>query len=202
MKWLPNALTILRCILAFVVGWMIWLADFGAIEFYIFNNPPPTKPFEHNWQGWPFLLFVFAAVLDYADGAAARALNAESEFGAKLDPLADKLLVGVTLIMICQSYSWHWIFVVPTFLIVGRDILVSILRSRVKSGIPVTRAAKWKTAIAMIAVGGLLFTFGAHAFGVDVEMTDWIGYPLLALLYLAAALSLSTAWQYVRAATR
>jgi len=202
MKWLPNALTILRCALAFVVAWMIWKTQLGVIDIQFFNEPPEPALFSSMWAGWPFLLFVFAALLDYADGLAARLLDAVSEFGARLDPFADKLLVGAALIAICINYNWHPIFSAPTVIIIGRDVLVTILRSRVKGGVPVTRAAKWKTAIAMIAVGGLLLFLGGHAFGIPSDPAEWLGFASLGLLYLAAALSLFTGWQYVRAALR
>ena len=200
MKWLPNALTILRCILAFVVGWAILHTKFGVIEIHLFSKPSSPELFAHDWAGWPVLIFTFAACLDYVDGAVARALDAESEFGAVLDPLADKLLVGIALIALSYRFDWYWLFLIPTLLIVGRDIFVTALRHRKGGKLPVSRLAKHKTAMAMIGVGGLLFTFGAHAFGVSSEAANLIGYPALAALYASAAFSLYTGYQYTRSA--
>lgn len=205
MKWLPNALTILRCVLAFVVGWAILETGFGQPVFYhggceAHPSFHPDCPRSSVWGGWPFVLFVVAALLDYFDGLAARLLDASSEFGAWLDPLADKLLVGITLLAISASYGWHAMFVIPTVLIIGRDIVVTFLRNRITGGIPVSKAAKWKTAIAMIATGGMLLFFRPWHFGLPMDPSEIGGAASVILLYLAAALSLYTAFQYVRAA--
>lgn len=207
MKWLPNALTILRCILAFVVGWMVLTTGFGEPLFtrsncsYL-NDMPPDCLTSKLWGGWPFVLFVAAALLDYFDGLAARMLNAVSAFGAWLDPLADKLLIGITLLALCMAFDWSIIYCVPTILIIGRDFLVTLIRSRIKGGVPVSRMAKWKTAIAMAATGGLLLFQKYPAFHIPETIAALGGVASLVLLYLAAALSVYTAWQYVRAAFR
>jgi len=170
LKWLPNALTILRCILAFVVGWSIL-----------------TMP--ASWL--PFGLFVLVAATDFLDGYAARKLDAISAFGAFLDPIADKILVAVSLLALCYLSGWGWLLVVPTIAIVARDLFVTLIRLRPGITLSVSRLAKWKTAYEMIGIGGYLFTFGLPLFS--------IRWSAIALIYLAAALSLYTGYLYLRA---
>ncbi len=170
LKWLPNALTILRCILAFVVGWSIL-----------------TMP--ESWL--PFGLFVLVAATDFLDGYAARKLNAVSAFGAFLDPIADKILVAVSLLALCYLSVWSWLLVAPTVAIVGRDLFVTLIRLRPGISLPVSRLAKWKTAFEMIGIGGYLFTFALPL--VSTKLSS------IALIYLAAALSLYTGYLYLRA---
>jgi len=172
LKWLPNALTILRCILAFVVGWTILQTSL------------------HIWL--PFSLFVIVAVTDFLDGYAARKLNAVSAFGAFLDPVADKLLVAISLLALCQLTDWNWILLLPTVAIVGRDLFVTLIRLRPNISLPVSNLAKWKTAFEMIGIGGYLLTFA-----VPIFQLRWTS---IALIYLAAALSLYTGYLYLRAA--
>ena len=174
-RWLPNTLTLLRCGLAFVVGWQI-LQLAGA----------PTSTY------WPFVLFVGVAATDFVDGFAARALNAVSPFGAFLDPIADKLLVAIALLALCHITSWPWWLVLPTAVIVARDIYVTLIRLRPSVSLPVTRLAKWKTAAEMMGIGGYLLTYGVDIAGLRLLS--------LVLIGLAAAMSAYTGWLYVRAA--
>lgn len=170
LKWLPNALTILRCVLAFVVGWSILTMTAGWL---------------------PFALFVLVAATDFLDGYAARELDAISEFGAFLDPIADKLLVAIALLALCYLSGWNWLLVVPTAAIVGRDIFVTLIRFRPGITLPVSRLAKWKTAFEMIGIGGYLLYFAVPMAGLKSTA--------IALVYLAAALSLYTGYLYLRA---
>lgn len=240
MKWLPNALTILRCILAFVVGWAIVRmghafhafdqseAKFDELSKQMLQNIVLDEPggptmvdlfmtpklYDESVVILPFMLFVAVAATDFIDGFAARKLNAVSEFGAWLDPIADKLLVAVSLLGLCYVFDWWWVIVVPSVAIIGRDIFVTWLRSARPVSIPVSRLAKWKTAFEMIGIGTVLFAYAsvplimAHykASSIEEWLYDteqvgiWINLTGLALLWLAAALSLYTGWQYVRAA--
>jgi CDP-diacylglycerol--glycerol-3-phosphate 3-phosphatidyltransferase len=181
MKWLPNALTILRCILAVVV--------LGALA---------GKPAHGNAA---FLAFALGAITDFSDGWLARQLGAHSRFGVWLDPIADKLLVGAALVGLSISMA-NIVIYVPAGIIIGRDIFMTWLRTR-----PVGRAvvapsnlAKWKTACEMGAILGLLFLLSAYdrLLGTGFLQSLFLAASIVAL-WLAAALSAYTAWQYIRA---
>ena len=219
MKWLPNALTILRCILAFVVGWAILemtvgsfaraqdilVAELSTHERSAIAAENAAK--DRLWALLGFFTFIFAAVLDFLDGWLARKLNATSEFGKILDPIADKLLVGIPLI-IAALLALAWLplgllIAVPCLAIVIRDIAVTLLRFSKWGGkqTNVSRLAKWKTALEFVAVGLPLAVITAEQFisteaGAQALIISWI-----ILLVLAAVLSIYTGYQYVRAAT-
>ncbi len=135
IRWIPNALTLSRAVLAVIAA--------GAVL-----------------AGWPvlaFASFLLAALTDLFDGLAARALDAVSAFGTWLDPIADKLLVGLTLLALCWVER-DWLLAVPTAVIILRDAMISRWRARLGGGhaLPVLRLAKWKTAGAMLAIALLL----------------------------------------------
>ncbi|NWH07402.1 MAG: CDP-diacylglycerol--glycerol-3-phosphate 3-phosphatidyltransferase [Alphaproteobacteria bacterium] len=143
-----------------------------------------------------FAFFWIAALTDFLDGYLARRLNQMSELGRMLDPIADKLLVAAALVMLVANRTLAGLDLVPVLVILGREILVSGLREYLSSlavSVPVTRIAKWKTAIQMLALGALIpaplieaalpgFTLGA----------TWA-------LWLAAALTLYTGYNYLMA---
>lgn len=140
------------------------------------------------------LLFSLAAVTDFFDGYLARRSNQTSNLGRFLDPIADKLLVGATLFMLVgfhQVNSWTFI---PAVIILLREILVSGLReflAEVQVSMPVSRLAKWKTAIQMIALPLLLIGDALPSLP-NQEVGE-------AFLWLAAALTLITGYDYLRA---
>lgn len=104
-------------------------------------------------------LFLGASITDFFDGYLARALKAQSNFGKCLDPIADKLLVAVSLIMLVNFSNQNLLIVIPAIIIICREIMVSGLReflATINVGVPVTRLAKWKTAIQMVAITSLL----------------------------------------------
>src|SRR5215470_11355849 len=123
------------------------------------------------WLRWVALaLFIAAAITDFFDGYLARSLGQQSSFGRMLDPIADKLLVSSCLLMLAADgtiMGWSlWAAVV----ILCREILVSGLReylAELRVSVPVTRLAKWKTTVQLIAIGFLL----AGRAG-DAAMTD------------------------------
>jgi cardiolipin synthase len=149
-------------------------------------------------------LFVLAAVTDFFDGYLARAWEQQSSLGRMLDPIADKLLVSAVLMILVADgtiKSWSiWAAIV----ILCREILVSGLReylAELRVGVPVTRLAKWKTALQLVAVGFLLAgTAGdllvAGAINLRFPIVTWIG---LTLLWLSALLTLYTGYDYFRA---
>lgn len=104
-------------------------------------------------------LFLGASITDFFDGYLARALKVQSNFGKCLDPIADKLLVAVSLIMLVNFSNQNLMIAIPAIIIICREIMVSGLReflATINVGVPVTRLAKWKTAIQMFAITSLL----------------------------------------------
>ncbi len=214
LKHLPNALTLVRLILAPVVAWAVWQA-------YAMPNQAALAAAENfdaelsgaqTWALTAAALFVFAALTDLFDGWAARALKADSKFGRLIDPIADKALVGLPLIAI-SIVAWRaewllwWLIAASTAVIVLRDLAISLLRFTASDGegARVSQLAKWKTAIELIAVGVPILFAAAPAlvrmaglgegFAISSELTlGWI-----ALLALAALLSAVTALQYLTA---
>jgi CDP-diacylglycerol--glycerol-3-phosphate 3-phosphatidyltransferase len=168
LTWVPNALTVARCVLAIVVAWLILVQP---VESFI-----------------PAVAFIVVALTDFADGWAARRLNAVSAFGAFLDPVADKLLVGTSLFALVSLNNWAWPLLVPTLAIVIRDVLATGLRLIPSIEMPVSKLAKWKTALEMIGILGLLL---AAPFSIGAIWT--IG---LIIVWLAAALSVYTLGLY------
>ena len=171
LTWLPNMLTLARCGLAGLVAWLIL-----------------TRP-EQSY--WPALAFIAIALTDFVDGYAARRLDAVSKFGAFLDPVADKLLVGASLAALAWTHDLALVLLVPTLAIILRDVIATALRLFPSVDLPVSQLAKYKTALEMLAISGLL-------------LSDPLGLAALwpaslILLWLAAALALYTLGLYIGA---
>lgn len=146
---------------------------------------------------WAFAVFVAASISDYFDGALARWYNEQSELGRMLDPIADKLLVGVVLLILTGKQiitGWSlWAAVI----ILSREILVSGLREFLAGlavKMHVTRLAKSKTALQLLALGAMI---AGEAAGHEAPMLQTLG---LFLLWLAAAITAYTGFQYLHAA--
>lgn len=140
-------------------------------------------------------LFAAACITDYFDGYLARAWEQESVIGKFLDPIADKLLVAATLIMLVAFTRLTGLSVLAAVVILLREVLVSGLREYLAGlnvGVPVTWLAKWKTTIQMVALGFLIVgDFGpAH---IPVTAIGTAG------LWAAAILTFVTGWDYMRA---
>jgi cardiolipin synthase len=149
------------------------------------------------------LVFAAAAITDYFDGKIARERQLISAFGRMLDPIADKLLVAAALMLLVGLGRLSWPGLLPAIVIMLREILVSGLREYLAGlavGLPVTRLAKWKTGVQMAALGTLL----AGDTGASVLYLSWlpVGWIGEVLLWIAAALTLWTGWDYVRAGLR
>jgi CDP-diacylglycerol--glycerol-3-phosphate 3-phosphatidyltransferase len=152
---------------------------------------------EDRWSRWFALaVFVAAAITDYFDGYFARAYSQQSALGRMLDPIADKLLVAACLLMLVADRTvtgWHlWAAIV----ILCREILVSGLReflAELKVGVPVSRVAKWKTALQLTSVG---FLIAGPAGETVLPGTIRIG---TVLLWGAAVLTIYTGWDYLKA---
>jgi cardiolipin synthase len=149
------------------------------------------------------LLFAAAAVTDYLDGRLARERLQLSDLGRMLDPIADKLLIGATLMALVGFGHLPTGGIYPAIVIMLREILVSGLReylAEIRIGLPVTRLAKWKTGVQMVALGLLLLgQDGAHIIGLGGLPMAWIGGTLL---WGAAVLTLVTGWDYLNAGLR
>lgn len=230
LSWIPNTLTVFRCGLAALCAMAILL---GARADGVFRDaflrghanlggePLPTfisrTAQESGLFLWPLLAlsaFLLAAISDYADGALARKLNAQSAFGAWLDPVADKLLVGLALVALSIAAGSLWLML-PTAIIVLRDIYITWLRGRLGGGLalPVMAAAKWKTATEMLAIACLLLAqtvsaAGLYETGGNTPLAGAFavagGLPLwslgLILIWVSALLSMITGASYRKAA--
>jgi cardiolipin synthase len=148
---------------------------------------------------WPRYLactvFVLAATTDYVDGYLARSWQQQSPLGRWLDPVADKLLVASAILMLV---GFERAPLLPSLIILLREIMVSGLReymAEVSVGLPVSRLAKWKTAVQMTALGFLLVG-DAGPDALPVAEVGWWG------LWLAATLTLVTGWDYLHAGLR
>ncbi len=140
-------------------------------------------------------VFVIAATTDYVDGYLARSWQQQSLFGRWLDPVADKLLVASAIVMLV---GYDHAPLLPSLVIVLREITVSGLReymAEVSVGLPVSRLAKWKTAVQMTAIGFLLVGDAGPGW-LPVEGIGWWG------LWIAALLTLVTGWDYLQAGLR
>ncbi|MCO4847441.1 MAG: CDP-diacylglycerol--glycerol-3-phosphate 3-phosphatidyltransferase [Yoonia sp.] len=146
MNWnIPNILTLLRLIAAPGV----------AIMFLYFNRPLA------DW--FALILFVVAAFTDFLDGYLARAWKQESKFGAMMDPIADKAMVIIALVVITGFSGMNPWILLPATLIIFREVFVSGLREflgETAGLLKVTNLAKWKTTFQMCAIA-VLFAKGA-----------------------------------------
>ncbi|HTW26307.1 MAG TPA: CDP-diacylglycerol--glycerol-3-phosphate 3-phosphatidyltransferase [Acetobacteraceae bacterium] len=149
------------------------------------------------------IVFILAGITDYLDGRIARERRQVSAFGRMLDPIADKLLVGATLMMLAgEARLGRW-GLYPAIVILLREILVSGLReylATLRIGMPVTRLAKWKTGFQMAALGTLLAGDSSAALlGIPFLPVSLIGQ---AMLWVAAVLTLVTGWDYLTTGLR
>ena len=149
-----------------------------------------------NWVA--LTLFVAAGLTDWLDGHMARARNQVSGLGRFLDPVADKLLVAAALMMLVFNGHIAGISILPAVVILCREILVSGLReflAEIKASLPVSKLAKWKTGVQMVAIGFVI-----------VGDAGWHVIPVLEIglvgLWLAALLTLYTGYDYLRAGLR
>jgi cardiolipin synthase (CMP-forming) len=153
-----------------------------------------------NWMRWLALaIFVAAAVTDYFDGYLARAWQQQSTLGRMLDPIADKLLVAATLLMLVHAGTIRSWAIWAAIVILCREILVSGLReflAELRVSVPVTALAKWKTTLQLVAIGFLIAGPAGEAL---FPGTITIG---LVLLWIAAGLTIYTGWDYMRASMK
>lgn len=140
-------------------------------------------------------IFGVASITDFFDGYLARKWQQTSPIGQMLDPIADKLLVSSCLLLLAADGTIAGWTIWAAIVILSREILVSGLReylAELKVSVPVTRLAKWKTAVQMVSVGFLL---AGEAGDKILPNTTEIG---LTLLWIAAVITLYTGWDYLR----
>jgi CDP-diacylglycerol--glycerol-3-phosphate 3-phosphatidyltransferase len=213
MHWtLPNILTVLRLL----------AAPGLAVMFLYFARP---------WADWlALVLFLAAAITDFFDGYLARLWKQESRIGAMLDPIADKAMVVIALLVITGYSGMDPWLILPATAIIFREVFVSGLREYLGSAsrqLTVTRLAKWKTTAQMVAIAVLFAAMGLEyireqaaarnraliaemqATGIDrtwnlLTFANMSGETVwqigLALTWVAAALTLFTGWDYLRKA--
>lgn len=211
MIWnIPNLLTVLRLLAAPGV----------AVMFLYFHRP---------WADWFALaLFVGAAVTDWFDGYLARLWKQESKFGAMLDPIADKAMVVIAIMVLTGYNGMNPWLILPAAVILFREVFVSGLREFLgtKAGLlKVTKLAKWKTTAQMVAIAvlflgtGLEYLNGVAMQGMTPEqyaeaVSAGLADPVRAcgkrdcasaanilgmgLIWLAALLTAITGWEYFR----
>jgi len=147
------------------------------------------------------VVFISAAITDWADGYLARRMGLMSKFGAFLDPVADKLMVATALVLLVQTPPQiifpEIFFTLSAAIIIGREIAISGLREWMsemgeRGTVKVGLLGKLKTIFQMTAISCLLFE--ANLFGLPVLLVGEM------LLYLAAALTLWSMWVYLHAA--
>jgi cardiolipin synthase len=146
-----------------------------------------------------FAVFAAAGITDYLDGYVARTYAQSSALGRMLDPIADKLLVAACLLMLVADRTISGVSTWAAIVILCREVLVSGLReylAELKVGLPVSRVAKWKTTVQLLALG---FLVAGPAGETILPGTERIG---IILLWLAAALTLWTGWDYMRAGVK
>lgn len=140
------------------------------------------------------MLFALASLSDWLDGYLARRLNQTSEFGAFLDPVADKLLVVTVLIMLVGELNP---LLVPTIVIIAREVMISALREWMatrghREAVAVAFSGKLKTTFQMIAIVALIL--------VTESSPDWLLMTGFVMISIAALLSLHSALYYFKAA--
>jgi CDP-diacylglycerol--glycerol-3-phosphate 3-phosphatidyltransferase len=209
MQWnIPNILTLLRLLAAPGV----------AVMFLYFHRP---------WADWFALtLFVGAAITDWFDGYLARLWKQESRFGAMMDPIADKAMVVIAIMVITGYNGMNPWLILPATIILFREVFVSGLREFLgdKAGLlKVTKLAKWKTTLQMVAIAVLFLGTGLDHLNVlalegmtpeqhiaavaagEAEAirtcgnTDCASYANrigLVLIWIAALLTAVTGWEY------
>lgn len=153
-----------------------------------------------DFARWTALaIFVVASVTDFFDGYLARKWDQTSNIGRMLDPIADKLVVSVVLLLLAANGTIAGWALWAGVIILCREILVSGLReylAALKVSVPVTQLAKWKTTIQLVAIGFLL------AGPAGDKVLPYTSETGIILLWVSAIITLYTGWDYFRAGMR
>ena len=181
----PNKLTVMR-IVAVPLIVACFLLDFPAA----------------NWVCW--CIFTLAGVTDFFDGYLARKYQLESKLGAFLDPVADKMIVVLSLILLVNSQAHtgamlsSTLFVIAVIIIVGREVFVSALREWMaeqgkRDNVSVSSIGKFKTTAQMVAIGGMFLR--VDVFGLPIlQMSELLFYVAAVLTIWSMAIYLRAAW--------
>jgi cardiolipin synthase len=151
-------------------------------------------------------IFIAASVTDYLDGYLARVWQQTSGLGRLLDPIADKLLVATSLLLLVAERTIGGASLLAAIVILTREIAVSGLReflAELQVSVPVTRLAKWKTTLQMVAIGFLIAGPAGDRlikyYFADLGLVTYVG---LLLLWISALITLYTGYDYFRAGLR
>ena len=180
MLTLPNVLTLSRIVAVPVLVALLW---------------PHASPLAYAVT---FVLYCLIGATDWVDGAIARSRGAVSRLGIFLDPIADKIMVVAVITVLIFTRDIHGLHMLPALVILLREIIVSGLReflAGLSVSVPVSQLAKWKTAVQMTALGGLILAGALPGW-------PWLHAAALALLWVAAALTLVTGYSYLRVGLR
>ncbi len=183
---LPNYLTLFR----------ILLIPFFVVAYYL--------PFERHFLV-SAIIFAIAGFSDFFDGYLARVTGQTTALGAFLDPVADKLMVAIALVLLVWSHNTHWL-TIPAMLIIGREITISALREwmatmQESTEVSVSWIGKVKTVAQMVAITGLIANQPVlenltHTPDFSIN-TVWLSYFLF---YLSVILTLWSLLIYLKAA--
>jgi CDP-diacylglycerol--glycerol-3-phosphate 3-phosphatidyltransferase len=185
MLSLPNLLTLSRILAVPILVFLLW-------------RPQPID------YAITFILYCVVGLTDYLDGYLARAQGLTSRLGQFLDPIADKIMVAAVIVMLVSTRNnsgepvIHSFHILAALVILLREIIVSGLREFLAPhnvSMPVSSLAKWKTAFQMIALGALIL-------GGAVPEMLWVHTVGIICLWLAAALTLVTGYDYLRIGLR
>ena len=145
------------------------------------------------------ILFIVASFTDFLDGMLARLLGEESKLGELLDPIADKIIVAAALILLVMDGTIRNYEVIAAIIILTREILVSGLREFLAKGkikLPVSNLAKLKTVLQMVSIALLL---SGETGNKIINFQDYNAQTIgIILLWLSAALTLFTGYEYMR----
>lgn len=194
MLTLPNILTLSRIFAVPFLAFLLWWPDWQTGYLLAFG------------------LYSLMGITDYFDGYLARSSGTVSKLGIFLDPIADKIMVAAVILVLTAQGVLRGPYVGDMHVIAGliilvREIAVSGLREflgGLQVSVPVTRLAKWKTTLQIIALGSLILGRGLPEWNmmigdVEANIPHTVG---LATLWGAAILTLVTGWDYLRVGLR
>lgn len=206
LAWLPNLLTITRCFMSLAVAWVIikialheaaLTTDMAMPIDVAAVHAKLSMDYRQHWASIGFIIFAISAFTDWLDGALARRWHAESRFGRLLDPIADKLIVGLPLLAIAWASGWTLPIMIPVLVIVFRDGLITLLRfaGLGATSMAVSYVAKFKTFLEMLLIA--FFLVAMAMFGPLTPLSQALLTTWLFALWGVALLSAWTGLAYL-----